>query len=132
VSLSAADIVEIYQLYARYSHAIDSGDGIAYAACFTPDGTMDTTVRGVFTGPAELATVVSPPAKVVRHVPLNIVLTPETPENGAADVAAGQAYLVVYSGRDGKPTVLSTGRYEDRLARHDGAWRFTFRRFIPD
>jgi hypothetical protein len=141
VSLSAADIVEIYQLYARYSHAIDSGDGIAYAACFTPDGTMDTTVRGVFTGPAELATVVSPPAKVVRHVPVNIVLTPgtseipespETPADAAADVAAGQAYLVVYSGRDGKPTVLSTGRYEDRLARHDGAWRFAFRRFIPD
>ncbi len=126
MSLSAADIVEIHQLYARYSHAIDSGDGIAYAACFTPDGTMDTTVRGVFTGPAELATVVSQPANVIRHVPLNIVLT------GEADVAFGQAYLVVYSGRDGKPAVVSTGRYEDRLARQDGAWLFTFRRFIPD
>lgn len=127
--LSAADIVEIYQLYARYSHAIDSGDGIAYVACFTPDGTMDTTIRGIFTGPAELATVVSAPERVMRHVPLNIALTEEA---GAADVASGRAYLVVYSGRNGKPAVVSTGRYEDRLVKQDGAWRFTFRRFIPD
>jgi ketosteroid isomerase-like protein len=129
VPLTTADIVEIYQLYARYSHAIDSGDGIAYAACFTPDGIMDTTVRGVFTGPSELATVVSAPERVMRHVPLNIVLTEEA---GQADAASGRAYLVVYSGRDGKPEVVSTGRYVDRLAKQDGAWRFTFRQFIPD
>jgi hypothetical protein len=126
LALSHEDIVEMQQLYAVYSHAIDAGDGPGLAACFTRDGTMDTTVRGVFTGRSEVAKIVSSPETVARHVPVNIVLTSD-----GAD-AVGRAYLVVYSGRDGHPSVLATGKYEDRLTREDGAWRFALRRFIPD
>jgi len=39
--LSTQDYIDIEQLYATYNHAIDSGDGEAWAATFTPDGTFN-------------------------------------------------------------------------------------------
>lgn len=39
--LSTADRLEIEQLYAKYNHAIDFGDGDAWAATFTADGSFD-------------------------------------------------------------------------------------------
>ena len=42
MSLTTDDQVEIWALYNRYSHAIDSGDGPGFAACFTADGHLDT------------------------------------------------------------------------------------------
>ena len=51
-SLAAADYIEIQQLVARYPYAVDmhGGDGSAYAALFTPDGSFGTQAKG--TGPA--------------------------------------------------------------------------------
>lgn len=40
MALPAADHLAIEQLYARYSHAVDRGDGDAWAACFTADGVL--------------------------------------------------------------------------------------------
>ena len=39
--LSTQDYIDIEQLYSTYNHAIDSGDGEAWAATFTPDGTFN-------------------------------------------------------------------------------------------
>ena len=39
--LTTQDYIDIEQLYATYNHAIDSGDGEAWAATFTADGTFN-------------------------------------------------------------------------------------------
>ena len=45
--LSLADRVEILELLGRYAHAIDSGDGEAYAGCFTDDGVIALRSSGL-------------------------------------------------------------------------------------
>ena len=47
-TLTAADYLEIQQLVARYSYAVDmhGGDGSAYAALFAPDGSLGTQAKG--------------------------------------------------------------------------------------
>ena len=42
MQLTAADYFEIYDLYAAYAIALDTGDGAARVATFTPDGTMSS------------------------------------------------------------------------------------------
>ena len=39
--LSTQDYIDIEQLYATYNHAIDAGDGEAWAGTFTADGTFN-------------------------------------------------------------------------------------------
>src|SRR5688572_3473517 len=39
--LTTQDYIDIEQLYATYNHAIDNGDGEAWAATFTPDGSFN-------------------------------------------------------------------------------------------
>jgi len=39
--MTAEDYFEIQQLYAKYNHAIDSGNADAYADTFTPDGVFN-------------------------------------------------------------------------------------------
>ena len=47
-TLTAADYLELQQLVARYSYAVDmhGGDGSAYAALFAPDGSLGTQAKG--------------------------------------------------------------------------------------
>src|SRR5262249_32590529 len=44
--LTTQDYNEIQQLYARYNLAIDTGNGEAWAATFTPDGVFNNTNKG--------------------------------------------------------------------------------------
>lgn len=39
--MTAQDYFEIQQLYAKYNHAIDSGNADGYADTFTPDGVFN-------------------------------------------------------------------------------------------
>ena len=45
--LTTADRLEILELLGRYAHAIDSGDGEAYADCFTDDGVIELRRAGL-------------------------------------------------------------------------------------
>jgi uncharacterized protein (TIGR02246 family) len=128
MSLSADDITEITQLYGRYAHAVDTGDGKAFAACFTPEGTLRLGDGDPLAGHdaiAEFATSMPTMVPGIRHSVSNIVL------EGNGDEAAGAAYLLVYiSGAEA--TIITTGRYRDELRREDGSWVFTNRHFAPD
>ena len=42
--LTALDYFQIYQLYARYSWSLDSGNGAARTATFTTDGTFNSNM----------------------------------------------------------------------------------------
>ena len=125
--LSTDDIVEITQLYARYNTTIDSADGEGFAACFTPDGRLDTG-GGPTVGTDALVAFVAATAEMVpglRHQANNVLV------DGDGDTATGSAFLVGYDVTGGYK-VLVTGRYTDALTRTADGWRFTDRLFVAD
>lgn len=52
--VSVEEARAVQALYARYAHAIDQGDGEAWARCYTADGTYWSSTFGTRTGRAEL------------------------------------------------------------------------------
>jgi SnoaL-like domain len=112
-TLSAGDYVEIQQLVARYSYAVDThaDNGYAYADLFAPDGVFDTTK-----GREALAELARTTQKdrggpsYTRHYLTNVIIYP-TPEG-----ARGSQYLMAIDvSEGGKPSsVVHGGRYDDR------------------
>lgn len=125
-TLTAADRVEILDLYGRHALAIDIGDGSDWAACFTEDGTF-TANRGpgveprYITGREALDRFArehrAGPRAGTRHHFTNIATSP------APGGAFGRAEVLYVGGRE----VLGSGLYEDRLARVAGGWLFSQR-----
>jgi hypothetical protein len=127
-SLTALDYEEIRNLYGRYTHAFDGGDGQALANTYTPDGAFVTGGRTT-QGREQLATQPKPPAPgrpMIKHLPANIVIDP------APEGAKGTAYVFVLSVEAGKPPVfMMGGRYDDVIVKTSEGWRFKRRSFTP-
>jgi hypothetical protein len=129
-TLTAADYVEIQQLVARYSYAVDThaDNGYAYADLFTPDG-----VFGKTTGREALAELARTTQKerggpaYTRHYLTNVIVYP-TPEG-----ARGSQYLMAIDvSEGGKPSsVVHGGRYEDVYVKTPTGWRFRLRQLHP-
>lgn len=116
--LSADDYMEIQQLYARYTHALDGADAEGYAALFTPDGSFNKVV-----GRDALIAFVKArdPALAVRHFHANVVIM-ASPEG-----ARGTCYnLFVDAGRS-PPAAIGESRYDDTLVKTGDGWRFKTR-----
>jgi SnoaL-like domain len=128
-ALTAADYLEIQQLPARYPYAVDmhGGDGSAYAALFTEDGTFGTQAKGR----AQLADLAAKTNKdrsgpaYTRHFVTNVVIKP-SPEG-----ATGRSYLVAIDvGENGKPsTILHGGIYDDVYVKTPEGWRIKSRTY---
>lgn len=119
MALTAADKLEILDLIARYNHAVDSGDGPAYADTYTDDGVFQYP-RGRAEGRQGLIDLVQAIADHipgVRHWSGNWII------EGDGDHATMRCYLLneVTAGR---PQIISTGIYHDTLQRVNGAWKF--------
>ena len=126
-TFTAQDYIEIQQLYANYSQALDKGQGDRFAATFTPDGE--------FTGgrPAGRANETRAPLKGIegltrmgsvgggRHFTANLVITP-TPEG-----ANGSCYLLLFNARNVPATITETAIYQDTLVKTPQGWRFNKR-----
>jgi len=134
-TLTAADYLELQQLVARYSYAVDmhGGDGSAFAALFTPDGSISTPDRGTLAkGTAQLTTFAAETNKdrsgpaFARHYVTNVVIKP------AAGGATGRSYLVTIDGTEnGKPTtMLSGGHYDDVYVKTPQGWRIKSRDYV--
>jgi hypothetical protein len=129
-ALTAADYVEIQQLVARYSYAVDThaDNGYAYADLFAPDGAFGTTKGREAL--AELARATQKerggPA-YTRHFLTNVIIHP-TP-----DGARGSQYLMAVDvSEGGKPSsVVHGGRYDDVYVKTPGGWRFKSRQLHP-
>lgn len=129
-TLTAADYLELQQLVARYSYAVDmhGGDGSAFAALFAPDGSLGTQARGT----AQLAEFAAQTNKdrsgpaFTRHFVTNVVITP------APGGATGRSYLVTIDGAEGdKPTtMLSGGHYDDVYVKTPQGWRIKSRNYV--
>ncbi|HEV7976072.1 nuclear transport factor 2 family protein [Amycolatopsis sp.] len=129
--------LSILDLYAQYTHAVDSHDGDLFADCFTENGYTDISSfptvdhlreaslpwlnsDGTIRGSQQLSLAVSgggPQTVSLHHCTMNTWV-----KSIDGDKAEGAAYFVVFANDDG--AVEHYGVYEDSLARcDDGKWR---------
>ena len=109
--LSTQDYVDIEQLYSTYNHAIDSGDGEAWAATFTPDGTFNK-----FTGMTSWSASSSGGREKMngdnrRHWNTNLRIRP------AEDGASASVFLMLVDVGTKPPSIVDTGMYNDTLVK---------------
>jgi SnoaL-like domain len=127
-SLTALDYEEIRNLYGRYTHAFDAGDGKALANTYTADGAF-TTGGHTTQGREQLMAQPKPPAAgrpMIKHLPANIVIDP------APEGAKGVAYVFVLNVEAGKPPAfMAGGRYDDVIVKTSEGWHFKQRTFTP-
>jgi hypothetical protein len=136
VPLTESDYLQIQQLVARYSFALDSAaeNGEVYARLFTQDGAFSAQIGRpyVVRGHEKLAALAKGDLKeqgpsYARDFVTNLVIKP------TADGATGRAYLVAFGiGNDGQASaVLSGGHYEDFYVKTPGGWRIKARHYVP-
>ena len=134
--MTADDYFAIQNLIYRYCDRIDRGDfaGIAqlfaHAEIHLP--ALPAPVRGVAAIEAMYTqfTRVYPETGTprTRHVTSNVIIEPD-----GADAARAQSYVLVHQATDVLPLQpIIGGRYYDRFAEAEGAWRFTERRMEMD
>ncbi len=121
-SLTTQDYVDLQQLYAHYNMAIDTGDGEAWAATFTPDGVFNNTN----TGHDALVQFIKDwrdkrDGANRRHWNSNLAFT--ATEGGAS----GSCYLILLNVGVRPATIVTTGIYEDVLVKTPEGWRFKSR-----
>ena len=114
--LTTQDYIDIEQLYATYNHAIDSGDGEAWAATFTPDGTFNK-----FTGRDQLVGFIQQWKEKMnggnrRHWNTNLRIEP------SKDGASASVFLMLVD--VSTKGIVATGMYNDTLVKTAGGWRF--------
>jgi len=131
VPLTAADTIEILDLIGRYCHAVDAGDGPAYADTYLPEGIFEMPVGLVEGRDAliEMVGVIQNAMPGVRHMSSNWVI------EGDGDAATMRCYMQikVHDPASGErappqPKLVATGIYDDTLRRVDGAWKFASRK----
>ena len=126
--LTVMDYEEIRNLYSRYSHAFDGGDGPTVADTYTADGQFVMGGRVVADGRAALLAQPrkpQPDQPSIRHLPANIEIKP------SPDGAKGRAYVVLLNVENGELSVAGGGVYEDDLVKTGDGWRFKQRTFTP-
>jgi hypothetical protein len=129
--LTAADYIEIQQLAARSSYAIDSGanGGELFADLFAPEGAFISASRGRIEGHDNLVALgrgrnpMYPRRFIVNHV-----IEP------TADGATGKVYVLEVDlpteGKVGGELTSTGGRYEDEYEKTPMGWRFKTRKFV--
>ena len=115
-TLSFQDRLEIQDLFARYSQALDMGNGEELAKnIFAPDGIFhDPSLCLV--GSAELrAGLANHPSRVrtSQHWPTNIVIT-----EASGNRAKTHSYVIVFNAKG----TMTMGTYHDTLVKSGGRW----------
>jgi len=135
------DRAEIEELMWRYTRALDTGDGAAYAATYTVDGqfgagatatkgrdALKKMVDGVGDGQRAAA------AKGETRAPLYHMTANSWLEFVDKDHARHHAYYLTVSGAAGQntpPRVVAAGRSVDHLERVNGKWLIKLRDVAP-
>jgi uncharacterized protein (TIGR02246 family) len=120
--MTAQDYFEIQQLYAKYNHAIDSGDAEGYADTFTPDGVFNNNagrdalikfIKDTWIGRMNGATR--------QHWNTNLMI------NGDSKAATGSVYLMLVDLATKPASIMTMAMYDDQLVKTPQGWRFTKR-----
>ncbi len=124
--LSLEDQLDIMELMARYSHAIDGDDPEGWAATFTDDGIFESS-SGTVKGREDMLAFVrwrgdTSPIRVWNN---NILI------EGDGDDATAKVHLILLD-VSGPPMIRTSSLSHDTLKRVDGQWKFTHRKVEPD
>jgi len=125
-TLTVQDHVEIEQLYAKYNHAIDSGNAEDWAATFTADGVFNNRFNGRDALIGFVNNWKTNGGLSRRHWNSNLLIS-ATPQG-----ARGSVYLMLMDVSVKPAVVLSTGMYSDELVKTANGWRFKNRAVKPD
>lgn len=133
LTVTADDDAAIRQLYARYTHAIDSGadNGAALARLFTPDGVvLDTWTSKVYSGSEQISALARENARGKSATNMSQFVWTIKVE-AAPQGATGKAYVMTGALQEpGKPIVMTNGgQYWDDLVKTSDGWRFKKRTF---
>lgn len=124
-----SDRLEIQDLFARYSFAIDERDWDALDTIFTPDACIDYSETGGAKG--SLAEIKAWLPKALERFPIFQHLAATTKLLLAGDSATSRTILfnpMVYPGPDNTPHTFFIGLwYRDRLIRTTDGWRIALR-----
>ncbi len=123
--LTTDDRLDIQELMARYSRAIDFGRWEELPGFFTEDCTLDFgktmgSHRGR-DGGGGFATMLSGIGLTMRHYVTNCII------EGGGDRATATTYVLAFTGHLGS-LMPTTGRYEDELRKVGGRWLLHVRR----
>jgi uncharacterized protein (TIGR02246 family) len=124
--LPADDVIAIQNVIAEYAHAVDHGDGDAFAALFTEDGLLDVGLPEPSEGREAIKLIGDQTAlrlPGIRHLTFNVVVS------GDGDTAYASSYsqVVVTAGGAKATKLLLSGIYRDTLRKEGGRWRFVTR-----
>ena len=138
----AKDRAEIEELMWRYTRALDTGDGTAYAATYTVDGqfgaganatkgreALKKMVDALREGQAAAAAKGEPARPPLYHMNANYWI-----EFVDKDHARHHAYYLTVSGAAGQnnpPRIVAAGRSVDHLERVNGKWLIKLRDVAP-
>jgi SnoaL-like domain len=129
-SLTPEDQAEIYQLYHAYAEALDTHDGAALSAMFTPDGTITSYRSGKKPEPVSaMAARVSSGGP--EKVPMSEHMVSMVYLKQTASGANGSCYGLdnVSPAQDGQFTGIPEF-YSDNLVKTHAGWRFKNRRVV--
>jgi 3-phenylpropionate/cinnamic acid dioxygenase small subunit len=118
-----ADRFAIRELTARYNDAIDDGRLDDYLACFTADGVFEVDGLGRAQGADQIRPMVEPISPIAVHLSLDAVIEVD------GDTATQRCrFLLGRRSPDRSDfTIVTSGRYHDRLVRTADGWRFAER-----
>ncbi len=119
------DKLELAELLAVLSSAVDRADRERIASCYTEDSFDD---HGTFKGTGgDFAEFVSRPGPMssMHH------LLGQSVFDVRGDEAWGETFYGFHGGA-GSAQVSGHGRYVDYFRRIEGAWRLAYRRVVPD
>ena len=123
MALTTDDLVEINHIYAKYSHALDTGQAELFLSLWAPDGTFTQEGR-TRRGHEELREMGSRGiAGRARHFNANIMI------DGDGDQATGTSYLYLTRAVKQEPLI---GIYTDMLVKINGHWVFQTREVKGD
>jgi ketosteroid isomerase-like protein len=126
----AEDRLALIDLVGRWSHAADGGDPTALAALLTDDTELHVEGEDVITGAGDVterATRAPDDQQLRRHVRNTVV---DTIDGDAATTRS--YYLLTTSIAGGRPRIVATGVYADRMRRTESGWRISHRHVRPD
>ena len=127
------DRMAIEQLLMEYGRAVDNRDFAAFAALFADDGEWQGA-QGSYHGPKEIresmekiftAAAADIPKGKNFHLLTNVIIDLH------GDHATASSKFIFYKMNGAKPEAEVAGRYEDRLVRSGGAWKFQQRLALP-
>ncbi|RYZ17812.1 MAG: nuclear transport factor 2 family protein [Myxococcaceae bacterium] len=116
---------DIRSLYARYAHAIDSGDGATWAACYTEDGTYWSSTFGTRTGRDELAAFAVAHFEEWQQRGIQTQHWINQPRWERTEWGIqGRTYVQLMGARaEGPPVSMLQTVYVDELVEVGGSWR---------